>query len=496
MSQLAEEVERICAAGDLVAMARAMLGAIGNLHSCSDVMFCAYELDSLCPIIHQQSQSGCSGHALPKLERSRNLASSLDNGAELVTLADKGKGEYYVIYQTAADPTPELRIPFFIQPKLICLLSLGKKDSGTDYESEEIDALRILVSLLSRFGSEQERPQKRSEHPGDGKLPLTASADMPRAFHRTEDYDQLLGEGASMQRIRRLIKQIGPTDAPVLVTGESGTGKELVARAIHQSSNRNGKAMVIVNCAALPDTLVESELFGHEKGAFTGALACKQGKFEFAKGSTLFLDEIGDLSPAVQAKLLRVLQDGTFQRIGGNATLHSDARLITATNKNLLQAICSGDFRQDLYYRFNVVQIEMPPLRERREDIPALVRHYLGFYNRQYHKNIEHIDDGLLGWMMSYRFPGNIRELKNIIERVVIMENDPATIQAIVQGWRADAAAPAPAPASDASSRLEDLEREHIRTVLEQSRQNKSAAARKLGIARKTLREKIARYNL
>ncbi|MBN2355185.1 sigma-54-dependent Fis family transcriptional regulator, partial [candidate division KSB1 bacterium] len=231
---------------------------------------------------------------------------------------------------------------------------------------------------------------------------LAANASLPKTYQRTNAYTQFLGESAPMKRIRKIIEQIAPTDASVLITGESGTGKELAARAIHLTSIRQQKPLVIVNCAAIPDTLVESELFGHEKGAFTGALSSKKGKFEFADGSTLFLDEIGDLSPTVQAKLLRVLQDGSFQRVGGNAALQSDVRLIAATNKNLAEAIQNGEFREDLFYRINVVLIEMPPLRDRREDISPLIHYYLDYYNRIYQKSLSEICPKLIEWMMSY----------------------------------------------------------------------------------------------
>lgn len=493
ISRLAEEAERICAAWDFVAVATATLRAIVNLFQCSDVIFCAFDLPTLRPIIHQQSKSSRKGHSAPKLEKSRNLVASLDSGAEVVTIADQVKGEYYVIYENTLNyEPPELRIPFFVQPHTLCLLSLGKKDSGTDYKLEEIDALRVLICLVSRSCAGLGSIITKVETLDSTRAELMTGSSVSKAFRRCESFSQISGQSPIIQRVRRLISQIAPTDASVLITGESGTGKELVARAIHQESKRLEKPMVIVNCAALPDSLVESELFGHEKGAFTGAIASKKGKFEFADGSTLFLDEIGDLSLAVQAKLLRVLQDCTFQRVGGNTTLHGDVRLIAATNKDLLEAIQDGTFREDLFYRINVVQIEMPPLRERREDITLLVEYYFDFYNHLYQKSLAKIDPQLLDWMMEYAFPGNIRELKNIVERVVIMENDPCVMNAIISQRLVF-------PATNTSStgmRLDDLEKEHIRIALQQTQNNKSAAARRLGIARKTLREKIVKYQL
>ena len=317
----------------------------------------------------------------------------------------------------------------------------------------------------------------------------------PKIKIRSQDDETgLLGESPGMEYINELIEKIACKDVSILITGESGTGKELIARAIHKKSTRSLMPLVAMNCAALADNLVESELFGHEKGAFTGAYSQKKGKFEFANESTIFLDEIGDMSLQTQAKLLRVLQDGTFQRVGGNKTLHSDARLLAATNKNLLDQIEKRKFREDLFYRINVVQIEIPPLRERGDDIVLLADHFFQYYKNYYRKNLMGINSDVYNWLLNYRFPGNIRELRNIIERAVIMElGDKISIQ-----YMPTSLGNPPQSFQKAESRLslEELEKGHIRSVLEQVANNKSAAARMLGIARKTLREKIQKYNL
>lgn len=483
LAELAEVAEQICKTGDLGTIASATVCAVARLFSCHSVSFSAFDLLTFQPILDEHLHASATTHYMPRLERSHDLSASLSAGAEVITVADDQPDAYFVIYEPEMQPLSdscELRIPFFVDPHGLCVLTLGKKESGTDYTADEINALRVLVSLLNRCCNRE----RADTAPPPEKISL---ADV-EPYKRSETYSQILGQSQPIQSIQKLIAKIAPTDAAVLITGESGTGKELVARAIHQSSLRRNSPMVIVNCAALPENLVESELFGHERGAFTGALAQKKGKFEFAHQSTLFLDEIGDLSLAVQAKLLRVLQDGTFQRIGGQQSLYSDVRLLAATNKDLTGAIARGEFREDLYYRINVVQIAMPPLRDRTEDIPLLIHHYFNFYAQKYQKDFKGMHPQLLGWMRAYSFPGNIRELKNLVERAVIMGNDPAILPSLTRM--------ASAMSLPASNNLTELERQHIRMILEQTGHNKSAAARQLGIARKTLREKIARYHI
>jgi transcriptional regulator with GAF, ATPase, and Fis domain len=310
-----------------------------------------------------------------------------------------------------------------------------------------------------------------------------------------DENSELIGESLAIQSVRDLVEKISQEEVPVLITGESGTGKELVARDIHRKSRRSQKTLVTMNCAALPETLVESELFGHEKGAFTGALCTKQGKFESAHNTTLFLDEIGDMSLATQAKVLRVLQDGTFQRVGGNKTLFADVRLLTATNKNMTHLLQQRLFREDLYYRINVVQIQLPPLRERGNDIIMLAQHFFNYYNKFYRKNLIHIRSNVLDFLQQYSFPGNVRELKNIIERAVIMEKtSQLTIESIsVIGFNS---IQENIKADHPSTSLDELERKHIIEIMQQVNNNKTRAAQLLGIARKTLREKLTRYHI
>ena len=304
---------------------------------------------------------------------------------------------------------------------------------------------------------------------------------------------ELVVGSPQMERVVRLAEAVAATEATVLITGESGTGKELVARFIHRRSRRRDGPFVAINCAAIPEGLLESELFGHERGAFTGAVRRRRGKIELAHGGTLLLDEVGEMSPKLQAKLLRVLQDHHFERLGGSCSLWADFRLIATTNRNLRAEVRRGAFREDLYYRLSVVPIHLPPLRERREDIPLLAHHFLQKYNRRRKRPVERISEEALRLMMSYDWPGNVRELENAIERALILaEGDelmPQDLPWHVQRQR-------PLVPSGRRCTLRKLEREYIRTVLDETRGNKLQAARILGIDRKTLYAKLRRYRL
>ena len=236
--------------------------------------------------------------------------------------------------------------------------------------------------------------------------------------------DNIIGKSNAMQRVYDLILQVANTDATVLITGETGTGKELVAHAIHHNSNRKNCPFVVINCSALPETLLESELFGHEEGAFTGATKQRIGKFEYADTGTVFFDEMGNLPLSMQTKLLRLLQEKSFERIGGNQTIKVDVRVLAATNKDLNKLSEEGCFRKDLYYRLNVIPIQLPSLKERREDIPLLVTHFIEKYNKVFKKEIKSISQNVLNMMMSYYWPGNVRELENLVERTIIMAKD------------------------------------------------------------------------
>jgi formate hydrogenlyase transcriptional activator len=297
-------------------------------------------------------------------------------------------------------------------------------------------------------------------------------------------FEQIIGSSAALESVLEQVEQVAPTDSTVLIQGETGTGKELIARAIHNLSNRCGRPFVKLNCAAIPFDLLESELFGHERGAFTGAIAQKIGRFELADKGTLFLDEVGDIPPGLQPKLLRVLQEQEFERLGSTRTHRVDVRLVAATNRNLVEMVKRSQFRNDLYYRLNVFPIPLPPLRARREDIPALVEHFIEIYARRMDKQIEHIPPETMSALTSYEWPGNIRELQNFIERSVILTSGNVLCPPLTS-----LRAAAETESLEAVT-LEDAERDHIRKILEQTRwvvAGPKGAAARLGIKRSTL---------
>jgi len=305
--------------------------------------------------------------------------------------------------------------------------------------------------------------------------------------------DEIVGTSSPLQKVLSLVSKVAPTDATVLVTGETGTGKELVARAIHRRSRRSSRAFVSVNCAAIPRDLIASELFGHEKGSFTGALQRRLGRFELAEGGTIFLDEVGELPLETQIALLRVLQEHEFERVGGTRSIQTNIRVIAATNRNLQAAIATGTFRSDLFYRLNVFPIDMPPLRERREDIPVLVEYFIDRRARNVGKDIRGIDKKSLDLLQSYPWPGNIRELQNVIERSVIMcETENFSVD---ETWLAQQPVASEAKSqSSFSQKLAAQEKEMIESALRESEGRvfgPSGAAAKLGISRSTLESKI-----
>jgi DNA-binding NtrC family response regulator len=307
--------------------------------------------------------------------------------------------------------------------------------------------------------------------------------------------DEFVGKSEKIKNVFELVDKVAKTDANVLLLGESGTGKELVARAIHQNSKRKTKPLITVNCAALTETLLESELFGHEKGAFTGAYAKKLGRFELADQGTIFLDEIGEISPTIQAKLLRVLEEKKFNRVGGVETIQVNTRVIAATNKNLEESTKQGKFREDLYFRLNVFPIWIPPLRERGEDILLLLDYFLKKYNYQGHK----LSKDIMDQFKSYDWPGNVREVKNILERAIIL-SDGKDIQSHHVGIKpltevsSAYGVPTPAPTSDLS--LEEMEKNMILEALRKSKGNKTEAARSLHITRRMLYSRMKKYSL
>jgi formate hydrogenlyase transcriptional activator len=310
---------------------------------------------------------------------------------------------------------------------------------------------------------------------------------------RTEyRFAEIVGSSQAIQNILRQVEIVAPADTTVLIQGETGTGKELIARAIHNTSKRKERTFVKLNCAAIPSGLLESELFGHEKGAFTGAIAQKVGRFELADGGTLFLDEIGDIPLELQPKLLRVLQEQEFERLGGTRTLRVNVRLVAATNRDLTRMVADRQFRSDLYYRLNIFPLTLPPLRERREDIPSLVRYFVHQHARRLNRTIESIPAEAMAALTRYPWPGNVRELENFIERSVLLSPGPVLRVAVE-----DLKTPPDLP--DAATTLADAEREHIRAALNQTNWvigGPSGAAARLGMKRTTLISRMKKLGI
>jgi len=327
----------------------------------------------------------------------------------------------------------------------------------------------------------------------------------PRAKRPEEpQLEGVIGESPQMRRIARLVKSVAPTNATVLIVGESGTGKELIAQAIHEKSPRSNKPFVALNCAALSEGILESELFGHEKGAFTGAMSSRQGRFEYANGGTLFLDEVADMPPSTQVKLLRVLEYGEIFRVGSNEPLKVDVRLVAATNKELEKEVREGRFREDLYFRLKVVTLYLPPLREHKEDIDLLVNEFVREFSEEHNKNITGISPQALDVLRRYQWPGNVRELRNAVESAVVVSSGgvleardlPDYVQRGTQLALAAPKSPSVKPSDFAGMTLKEVERQLIKSTLEKTDGNREEAARILGIGERTLYRKIKEYGL
>ena len=310
------------------------------------------------------------------------------------------------------------------------------------------------------------------------------------------DHYGIVGCSRSMEQIIQRAERVAGTKSTVLITGETGTGKELIARAIHDRSAQRDLPLIKVNCAAIPESLLESELFGHVRGAFTGASTTKKGKFALADGGTIFLDEIGTISLTVQSKLMRVLQEREFEPLGAERTERVDVRVIAATNRDLRQMVADGTFQEDLFYRLNVIPIELPPLRDRREDIPVLVEHFVAKHAQRIGRRIERIDDSVVAALQQYEWPGNVRELENTIERAVVLSTDPVITAQAISVLGATAPQTTGLPSLKLRQNIEWVERETIRRALEASRGVKKDAAELMGISQRALSYYLAKYRL
>ena len=422
-----------------------------------------------------------------------------DDGYEVVTAADGAEGltllrregfdlvltdlkmpcktGLELFRETRLDPNPPLFVfitAFGRVDEAVCAM----KEGAVDFITKPLEDPDVLLALVNRAIEGQGRTR---EYLG---LKEAEAAGLPP--------EELIFAGQAMQALRKLVHQVASTTANVMICGESGTGKELVAKAIHLLSPRGKAAFVPINCAAIPENLLESELFGHEKGAFTGALQARPGKFELAKGGTIFLDEIGEMPLALQAKLLRVLQERTFERVGGTKEMKADVRVIAATNRNLQQEVAARRFREDLYYRLNVFPLHLPPLRERVDALPLLIEYFLHRFCRQIVKKLKGVEPAALKAMQSYLWPGNVRELQNVMERAVILAQDLVRCGNLPEDLLRGSA-PEPLESRDV---LKSVEREMIVKALRKHGGNRRLAATELGVSRRTLQYKLKEFGL
>jgi two-component system NtrC family response regulator len=376
---------------------------------------------------------------------------------------------------------PELPVVMMTAYGTVETAVLSMKEGAIDYLTKPIDLDELLLILQKVI----ERTHLIREN----------SALKARLRERYT-FEKIIYGSPKMEEVMGLVARVAPSQATVLIRGESGTGKELIANAIHYGSPRSGKPFVKVNCSALPETLLESELFGHEKGAFTGAAQRRIGRFEEADGGSIFLDEIGDLAPGTQIKLLRVLQEKEYQRLGSNTTLKTDVRVITATHRDLEEGMKENRFREDLYYRLNVIAVRLPPLRERREDIPLLIDYFLKKYSKQNQKSISDISRETRALLLHYSYPGNVRELENIIERAVILSRGDLVTTQDLPFHLKEGRPEIQKAAKTLPEFLDEVEREWIVKALQQSQGVQTKAAENLGISERVLRYKIKKYGI
>jgi DNA-binding NtrC family response regulator len=428
------------------------------------------------------------------------LATILEEGGHLVTLARDGQeGLALLRGQTFDLVLSDLKMPKMGGLELyraareelkgtpfVLITAFGKveeavaaiKEGVSDFLTKPLPDPATLRSLVTRL-LEENRRERRLE-----ALDAAELAGLPPL--------EILFAGSAMQAVERLVREVAPTEATVLIGGESGTGKELLCRYLHLASARRGGPYVTVNCAAIPETLLESELFGHERGAFTGAVTTHRGKFETAAGGTIMLDEIGEMVASMQVKLLRVLEERTFHRLGGNRELHAEVRVLAATNRDLAREVAAGRFREDLFYRLNVFPITLPPLRDRRDVLDDLARYFVRQHARGMGKKAPVLSGPTLKALRAYAWPGNIRELRNILERAVILartEISPAELPELIRGGREEAG-------RQGGGSLREAERQAIVAALKITGGNRRLAAERLGISRRTLQYRLQEYGL
>ncbi|MCS7279412.1 MAG: nif-specific transcriptional activator NifA [Thermodesulfobacteriaceae bacterium] len=408
-----------------------------------------------------------------------------------IVVPDIGKEPLFLNRTGARIPKDNISflcVPLKIEDEILGVLSVDRIfDESISFE-EDLRVLEIVATLFSQaiklYQIFWEEKSKREE--------------LERELQHRYQFHNLVYVSDKMKEVIKICLKIAKSKASVLIRGESGTGKELIAKAIHYNSDRAKEPFIAINCAAIPENLLEAELFGYEKGAFTGAYNSKKGKFELANGGTIFLDEIGDLNLTLQAKILRVLQEQSFERLGGTKTIKVDLRIIAATNRPLEEMITEGKFREDLYWRLNVVPIYLPPLRERKEDIPILVEHFLKKFNKEYQRNVK-IEPKVLDYLLNYHWPGNVRELENLIERLVLLsEGDFITEKDLpfyLKNFKKEVLTQ-DLNSSNILKKLSEIEKEKIISALKLSRFNQTQAAKILGITRRQLSYRIKKYGL
>ena len=397
-----------------------------------------------------------------------------------------------VVRDHGSDRYTFISVPIKAGKEVIGTLNADRKAVDEDNTEEDLKLMQITAAMISQA------VQLYQAHHEEHQFLLEENERLNRELEDKFSQTHIVGASKVMRRVFDYVKKIADTTATVLILGESGVGKELVARKIHYASSRHNKPFVKLNCAALPESIIESELFGHEKGAFTGAVTERKGRFELADGGTIFLDEIGELSMNVQTKLLRVLQEREFERVGGTETLKCDVRVITATNKDLEAGIENGTFREDLYYRLNIIPVTVPPLRERKSDIPLLVNHFIEKFSKLNNKNVTRISTPAIDMLFSYHWPGNIRELENCIEHAVILTEDD-----VIHGYHLPPTLQMRLPQSQNSvekgslqQQLDAMEYELLVEAMKTADGNLSAAAKELGLTNRMIGIRAKKYDL